>query len=166
MKMYLSLCGIQGQTQLHCCHQLHSATISVCVFGVSMHSMLVDMGLSIGCICQNQYGRFCRHLIQTFKAQSKQKSGVNKEMDCKSGPQSKAERKSLQPTSRVTRSTRQKAQSKGLAQTGPPLFQHYIVSCCGQILVAITVIISCDHQQSYQQRQFVNVLPAKSSSQA
>ena len=44
-----SLCGIQGQTLLHCCHQLqlHSATIVVCIYGVSMHNMLAYMGLQV-----------------------------------------------------------------------------------------------------------------------
>ena len=44
-----SSCGIQGWTELHCCHQLqlHSATMVVCIYGVSMHNMLTYMGLQV-----------------------------------------------------------------------------------------------------------------------
>ena len=41
-----SLCGVHGQSQFHCCHQLqlHFATTIVCTYGVSMFA---DMSLQV-----------------------------------------------------------------------------------------------------------------------
>ena len=98
-----SLCDIHGQTQLHCCHQLHSATIIVCTYGVSMHDMLADMGLQVlvaSRSAKTNMRAFTGIRFRHLGARPAKISEVNKEMDCKSG--SKAAGKSLQP--RVTRS--------------------------------------------------------------
>lgn len=44
VKVNTSLWRIKGCTNLQCCYrlQLHSATVLVCVYGVSMHNMLAQ----------------------------------------------------------------------------------------------------------------------------
>ena len=91
----------------HCCHQLqlHSATIIVYSFGVSMHNVPADMGLQV--LVASRSATRCHVLMHAsdsdIQGASQAKiSEVSKVMDCKSG--SKAAGKSLQ--ARVTRSQR------------------------------------------------------------
>ena len=107
-----SLWRIKGCTNLQCCRrlQLHSATVLVCVYGVSMHYMLAQYISYVSWVHLPDGYSFAKPTCLLMQAsdtdiQGASQAKVNKETEVKSGPHSNTVGKSLQP--RATRSRTQ-----------------------------------------------------------